>query len=114
MELLARPGGLSSKVPTTGLPADGTRCTIEDMTATTTPDRFARIASTSSAIASYLPSNYEVARITADFTYLRGTDVAGWTLDGYVLPRLASGLYFGTEIDVRDFVMALGGQEVSR
>jgi hypothetical protein len=27
-----------------------------------------------------------------------GYDVAGWTLDGYVLPRLASGLYFGCEL----------------
>jgi len=27
-----------------------------------------------------------------------GHDVAGWTLDDYVLPRLASGLIFGEEI----------------
>jgi hypothetical protein len=27
-----------------------------------------------------------------------GYDEAGWTLDGYVLPRLASGLIFGEEI----------------
>ena len=27
-----------------------------------------------------------------------GYDDAGWTLDGYVLPRLASGLIFGEEI----------------
>jgi hypothetical protein len=31
---------------------------------------------------------------------IEGTDNAGWTLDGYVLPRLASGLYFGKEIPV--------------
>ena len=29
-----------------------------------------------------------------------GRDVAGWTLDAYVIPRLASGLYFATEIDL--------------
>lgn len=29
---------------------------------------------------------------------IKGKDVAGWTLDGYVLPRLASGLYFGEEL----------------
>jgi hypothetical protein len=27
-----------------------------------------------------------------------GTDNAGWTLDGYVIPRLASGLLWATEI----------------
>ena len=27
-----------------------------------------------------------------------GYDVAGWTLGGYVLPRLASGLHFGCEL----------------
>jgi hypothetical protein len=29
---------------------------------------------------------------------IAGTDYAGWTLDGYVLPRLASGLMFGEEV----------------
>jgi hypothetical protein len=27
-----------------------------------------------------------------------GRDESGWTLDGYVLPRLASGMYYGSEI----------------
>ena len=31
---------------------------------------------------------------------IAGRDVAGWTLDAYVIPRLASGLYFATEIDL--------------
>ena len=30
---------------------------------------------------------------------IRGHDVAGWTLDGYVLPRLASGLIWASEVD---------------
>ena len=33
-------------------------------------------------------------------TVIGGRDVAGWTLDAYVIPRLASGLYFATEIDL--------------
>lgn len=41
----------------------------------------------------YLPENY------AAFTYgldviIEGQDVAGWTMEGYVVPRLNSGLYF--------------------
>lgn len=41
----------------------------------------------------YLPSNYKVVGHDADTTTIEGTDVAGWTLDGYVIPKLASGLY---------------------
>ena len=51
----------------------------------------------------YLPMNYEV--LGHDFgepgkpVYLIvGEDVAGWTLDDYVIPRLASGLIWATEI----------------
>lgn len=45
------------------------------------------------AVRRYLPENY------AAFTYgldviIEGQDVAGWTLEGYVIPRLNSGLYF--------------------
>ena len=58
----------------------------------------------------YLPNNYglmesfEVEGIpTASgrkelWIVIGGYDNAGWTLDGYVLPRLASGLIFGEEI----------------
>lgn len=49
-------------------------------------------------VARYLPSNYAVTGATPEgWTIIQGEDVAGWTLDGYVLPRLASGLYFGAE-----------------
>jgi len=48
-------------------------------------------------IRAYLPSNYGADSDGKD-VYLHGIDVAGWTLDGYVLPRLASGLYFGYEV----------------
>lgn len=48
-------------------------------------------------IARYLPSNY-TAKIVGDDVLITGEDSAGWTLDGYVIPRLASGLYFAEEI----------------
>lgn len=50
----------------------------------------------------YLPDNYTV--VFESFLpdgksdlIVAGEDVAGWTLDGYVIPRLASGLYFARE-----------------
>lgn len=55
-------------------------------------------------IRAYMPSNYEVV----DYEHnpgsrnhddrgvlIVGRDDAGWTLEDYVLPRLASGMYFG-------------------
>jgi hypothetical protein len=51
----------------------------------------------------YLPGNYAI--IGGDFgepgkpVYLiGGNDVAGWTMDDYVIPRLQSGAIFATEI----------------
>ena len=51
----------------------------------------------------YMPSNYR-AMLRADMSsiVIVGEDVAGWTLDGYVIPRLASGLIFATEISAGD------------
>lgn len=54
----------------------------------------------------YMPGNYDVQKVTLDLpngeVYERlivvGSDVAGWTLDEYVIPRLASGLIFAEEI----------------
>jgi hypothetical protein len=57
------------------------------------------------AIAAYMPGNYDVieARFEQDgigwVVFIEGEDNAGWTLDDYVLPRLASGFYFGREVD---------------
>ncbi len=53
-------------------------------------------------VEAYLPSNYWVSPIRGwdghrAVIKIAGTDNAGWTLDGYVLPRLASGLIFGRE-----------------
>lgn len=43
----------------------------------------------------YMPSNYTAEYWEGTDTILiRGEDVAGWTLEDYVIPRLASGLYF--------------------
>lgn len=54
-------------------------------------------------VAAYLPSNYEVVDCDVtgedgDSVIIEGFDSAGWTLDDYVLPRLASGGMFGTEV----------------
>lgn len=48
-------------------------------------------------VAAYLPSNYEAVE-AGGAILIAGTDSAGWTLDGYVLPRLASGLIFAQEL----------------
>lgn len=51
------------------------------------------------AIRRYLPHNYW-ADSDGGNVWIHGYDNAGWTLDGYVIPRLASGLYFATEVQV--------------
>lgn len=66
-----------------------------------TPKRFAvvRLARSENMVRSYLPSNYEVHSshlgepVNAGRVHvvIQGHDHAGWTLDGYVIPRLASG-----------------------
>jgi hypothetical protein len=66
-------------------------------------------------VEAYLPANYEVVGFaphdstrSPDGRYLptefgpclviEGEDNCGWTLDGYVIPRLASGLHAAAEI----------------
>ena len=48
-------------------------------------------------VQNYLPSNYVVQSVTEEEMRIVGQDFAGWTLDGYVIPRLASGLIFASE-----------------
>lgn len=52
-------------------------------------------------ILSRLPSHYRVSRHIpmepVQIMVVEGEDDAGWTLDGYVIPRLASGLIFARE-----------------
>ena len=49
----------------------------------------------------YLPSNFIAVGFTDDIRVV-GFDNAGWTLDGYVIPRLASGLIPAEEIERGD------------
>lgn len=42
-------------------------------------------------ITQYLPDNYSVSGSDDDYVYITGNDYAGWTMDEYVLPRLATG-----------------------
>jgi hypothetical protein len=50
------------------------------------------------SVRAYLPDNYEAVEYP-DGIVVFGRDVAGWTLDGYVIPRLASGLIFADEVE---------------
>lgn len=50
-------------------------------------------------LARYLPSNYKIRLQVPEGILIAGEDVAGWTLDGYVIPRLASGLIWAHEVD---------------
>ena len=45
----------------------------------------------------YLPANYQAVQ-DGDVIIITGTDNAGWMLDDYVIPRLASGMIFATEV----------------
>jgi hypothetical protein len=73
--------------------------------------RYAIVAARRTAVDPYLPAGY-VTVVESDTdgqprTLIAGQDIAGWTLDDYVLPRLASGLHFGEEIHPPDWVRAL-------
>lgn len=45
----------------------------------------------------YLPTNYKLYTCDDDML-IAGKDVAGWTMDGYVIPRLQSGNIIAKEI----------------
>ncbi len=47
-------------------------------------------------IAAYLPANYTATKV-GKHVIIMGKDDHGWTLDGYVIPRLGSGLIVATE-----------------
>lgn len=51
-------------------------------------------------VKAFMPSNYLV-RVREGVIFIEGEDVAGWTLDGYVIPRLASGLIEAVEVKVQ-------------
>jgi hypothetical protein len=46
----------------------------------------------------YLPKNY-TATVRDGDVVIEGMDDHGWTLDGYVIPRLRSGLIVAVEIE---------------
>lgn len=64
---------------------------------------------TPEVVAAYLPQNYKIISVTwgkddddtrkIGHCIISGTDNHGWTLDGYVIPRLGSGLIAAKEID---------------
>jgi hypothetical protein len=50
-------------------------------------------------VASLLPANYWIlGTSTSDKVLIAGRDNAGWTLDGYVIPRLGSALIYTEEV----------------
>jgi hypothetical protein len=51
-------------------------------------------------VKAYLPGNYTATLADDGLITIEGEDVAGWTLDDYVIPRLASGLIFAEEVTV--------------
>ena len=62
-----------------------------------------RGASSAATVAAYLPSGYVVTGETEDengrtLVEITGHDNAGWTLEDYIIPRLASGLMFAEEV----------------
>ena len=50
-----------------------------------------------SEVDAYMPANYAVKKWDHDRIVIEGQDNAGWTLDDYVIPRLASGLIYAKE-----------------
>lgn len=48
-------------------------------------------------VEAYLPGNYSAQERADGRIEIIGHDRAGWTLDDYVIPRLASGMIFATE-----------------
>jgi hypothetical protein len=61
--------------------------------------RYALLSADVDRVAAYLPDNYRVIGSVDGQTVIAGRDVQGGTLDAYVIPGLASGLCFATEID---------------
>jgi hypothetical protein len=46
----------------------------------------------------YMPGNYDAVDLDGNVVVF-GHDSCGWTLDDYVIPRLASGLWFAQEVE---------------
>jgi len=54
------------------------------------------------AVQAYMPDNYGAVEVNNDFgtseILIVGYDVSGWSLDAYVIPRLACGLIWAKEL----------------
>jgi hypothetical protein len=63
-------------------------------------ERVALVHAPAAQVAPYLPANYQVAEedVSTDTCIIAGHDNSGWTLEAYVIPRLASGLIHAEEI----------------
>lgn len=70
------------------------------------PRRYALIRTTSPdagrVVAAYLPDNYYVTYTGDDCIIVSGDDSSGWTLNDYVIPRLASGNIIAQEINFNE------------
>lgn len=71
-------------------------------TATTRTAQVRGRDATLDSVKAYLPRNYRAVEEGQDevgrFILIEGEDHCGWTLDGYVIPRLASALLFAAEV----------------
>jgi hypothetical protein len=85
------------------------------------PKRYAMVRGlgiTAEKVAAYLPRNYTVEGVAIDHPFqndqsytetvivIGGRDDHGWTLDRYVIPRLATGLMRADEIDLSHPLMS--------
>lgn len=75
--------------------------------------RRAIVTGPAETVARYLPSNYTVnsTDVGPGRVLISGVDSAGWTLDDYVLPRLASGLYAAREVDPGEVSMMVSPED---
>lgn len=60
--------------------------------------RFATVRESRKRVEAFLPSNYEITQQVGDLLVIEGRDNAGWTMEDYLLPRLASGMIFAREL----------------
>lgn len=70
---------------------------LRDSGAQTQPERVAFTDASVSEVDPYLPGNYSCEVSVDRGTRIYGYDRAGWTMDAYVIPRLASGCIFAKE-----------------
>jgi hypothetical protein len=75
------------------------------MTPPTTPDTKILVVVNATSddrwtIARYMPLAYNVVWVDDDGVWIEGHDVFGWTAEDYVIPRLATGLWFAERRDM--------------